>query len=376
MAGKYIDEVGREYLEEVLAPRLKERLIELGLAEDLKEEITFLENHVKENPYSKIHLEVIKAVFEANAGTYFLERLNEYTQDTQQVTESVWDDTLSRIHFLPMESGENIIEFSPDSLPRLLGLKTITMARIGSLKDWQMSTVFEFENAEFVLYSMLDQDGKLEFKGPVAREMPGLYAMLNHIAVLTFHDLVVQEKKERETGTTKPKERIDNGDKPHAQSPDSVHRTSLPRRQYDRELIGDIYIATGCKPRRVDLHRTPLGRSENYLDAVTLYQDTINQNGSQDEISAAKEILDEARKRMYRISDQKKRSIPAKFSLRTQKDPVTKEELYLETWVVEHTSPKPTTEELASPLQLFKRYYKGSSALAFLDQMKPWFVGQ
>lgn len=79
---------------------------------------------------------------------------------------------------------------------------------------------------------------------------------------------------------------------------------------------------------------------------------------------------------MYKISPEKRLNIPARFSLATIQDPVTGQELYLETWVVEQSNPKPTPEELQSSVRLYERYYRNSSTLAFLDQMKPWFVGQ
>lgn len=86
--------------------------------------------------------------------------------------------------------------------------------------------------------------------------------------------------------------------------------------------------------------------------------------------------VENSRKKLNRISGKKRASLPPSFQLETIEDPITGEEFYLETWIVEHTSPKPTPEELSSPLQLFRRYYRDSSALASLDQMKPWFIGQ
>jgi len=204
--------------------------------------------------------------------------------------------------------------------------------------------------------------------------------MLNHIAVLTFHDLVVQERKEREVGSREPKSELngkpENGNKAKGDTPDRTYSRDLPRVQQDRKLVADVYEATNREPRRVELHDRFLPGAREYQAAVDLYQEAVTSHVSEDAMHWAIKELGEARKKAFRISQEKRLNAPAKFQLLAIQDPVTGEVRYLKTWVVEHSNPKPTPEELKSPVKLYERYYKNSSALASLDQMKPWFIGQ
>ena len=368
--------ISEEYFREVLLPQLKVRALSLGISDRFDREISQLEGDI----LAEGHLKFIKAVFEKNCGQEYLEKLQTHSQEIEEVTISAWQEAIEKIHFLPMQQGENIIEFSEDSVPNIQGLESIMMTTVGSPQDWRIHVAFKPLNIPFEVHAYLTQEGKLEFLTPLQKEMPGLYTILNHIAVLTFHDLVVQERKEKEAQRQEPNipeqdKRVDDK-RDEDIAPRKSYSRNLPRVQQEKKLIADVYEATNRKPRTVELHKSPLGRRKNYLDAVALYQDEVQKRSSQEEINAAKEILEEARKRMYKISEGKRLNAPARFSLETKEDPVTKEQLYLETWTVEHTSPKPTPEELNSPVRLYQRYYRHSSALAFLDQMKPWFIGQ
>jgi len=389
--GKYPDELGREYLEEVAIPRLKERLAELGLIEEQQDEIAFLENYVAENPYSKGHLETIKTVFEANAGPYFLERLNGHTEEMEDITETVWEETNQNVHFLPLSKGSEEIEFSTDSLPNLLGLNSIEHT-MSNLQNGEVLVRFRFLDTNFVLLSTLDlkeEGNKLHFKTALEEDSPGLYTMLNLISALSMHDLVMQETQE--THERKPeKENLPASGAWQKirdllrgfirnrilKKPEEPSHRFLPRvrRQKDQDVINAIH--GDFPPRRVSLHRRALVGAERYWNTAGEYVDAVAKQTEDEEIQRLQETVENARRSLHRISREKKENLPPRFQLGTVEDPITGEEFHLETWVVEHTSPKPTAEELSSPLQLFRRYYKDSSALAFLDQLKPWFVGQ
>ena len=124
--------------------------------------------------------------------------MKEHSAEIEEVTEtilrSVFDENM---HFLPMQRGINVINFSPDSVPDILGLKSVSFNRIGDVTNWQLQLVYSFRDAHFKLLGFLSPDGKLRFKAPLEVEMPGLYTILRHIAVLTFRDLVVQDKMEQ-----------------------------------------------------------------------------------------------------------------------------------------------------------------------------------
>lgn len=385
---KYPDEVGREYLGEVVIPRLRERLIDLGVAEELKEKMIFLENYVKENPYSKTHLEAIKTVFKINAGDYFLDRLNEHTEEMEDITKAVWEEIYQKgVHFLPLSKGSEVIEFSSDSVPSLLGLRSIEFTTPDPQKG-EVLIRFAFLNMTFMLLSTLDlkeEENMLHFKARIQEDNHGLYTILNLITTLTMSDLVTQEIDRREPRhgnlptKTKWQEFIKWLKNPFStfskQSEKDIYQP-LPRTrtQKDQDVISSIH--KDFPQRRVSLHKRALSGAQDYWNIVGEYIDVFANNKEDERVRVLEEEVKNARKKLHRISKQKSVNLPPMFRLEIMEDPITSEELYLETWVVEHTSPKPTPEELASPLKLFKRYYKESSALAFLDQMKPWFIGQ
>ena len=193
----YSDEIATNYLNNTIVPQLEQRLRELGVGEKFKDEIARIKNHTKENPYSKLHLDVIKQIFEKAVGGEFLEKLATHSEDIRQITRKAWEDAMAQMHFLPMENGENIIEFSDNSVPNILGMRSIKMIRFGQNQDWKIAVKYSLlSRTNFDLLATLDQKGTLTFRTNLQQEIPGLYDLLNHIAVLTFHDLVVQKINE------------------------------------------------------------------------------------------------------------------------------------------------------------------------------------
>lgn len=371
----YLDEIGVNFFNHTLVPLLRKRLGELGLEEKFNGELSKLDDYAKDNAYEKHHLIVLAQVFEENCGKEFLDKLSSRSKEIQEVTEDVWGNTLEKLHFLPMSTGINVVEFSDGSVPNILRLKNIMVFAGGSPQDWRMNVRYNLDNTDFCILGQLDQHGKLTLKAPVEQKIPGLYTLLNHIAVLVFHDLAVQGKSK--TAATTPENGHGRSDEDGQPKTDNKsHQRFLPRTQKDSQLVADVYESTHFKPRIVELHTMTLPGAKEYQSAVNLFNEAIAANVSDDQLSWITKELENARKKAHKISKEKKGNIPARFALGKIMDPITNEERFLETWVVEHTSPKPTEEELKSPVKLFERYYKHSSALASLDQMKPWFVGQ
>lgn len=365
----YSDEVGMEYFANTAIPLLEKRISDWKLKNNVFEEIIpILKNDLED--FSQIHMEALKGHFMSHCGEEFLQKLTQHSGEIEEVTKRVWET--SDMHFLPMQQGLNIITFSNESVPDILGLESISLHSTGSLENWRIAVSFKLKDTLIGIMGELDQDGILHLKAPVDREIPGLYTILKHIAILTFHDLTIQEKKNREQ-----KESQNPSSKKPRENDTSNKRNggSLPRIQKDSDLIRDVYTQTGYTPRRVELHKGLLRGAKQYREMVELYNQVIAE-GSPEDVQAASELLSEARKKSYQASEKKQANVPARFSLETVTDPETGKERAIETWFVEHTSPKPTEEELKSPVKIFERYYKNSSALASLDQMKPWFVGQ
>lgn len=377
----YSDEIGRNYFQVVVLPHIEESLTALGVGELFREAVATIKAELLKQPFSEYHLNALREVFERRCTPEFLERLNLQTHELGSVTDSVWESTFEdedgkRIHFLPMEEGLNIVTFSKDSVPSIMGLSSINIVTSGSLQQWQINVSFELQDNLIGINGVLDQAGKLMLKAPLEHEIPGLYRMLNLIAVLVFHDLAVQSRKEQcERNSQGEEERIKaDGQKRIEPHRGRKHRSSLPRVQSDERLVHDVYTKTGYTPRRVELHKAMLKYARDYRAAIEQYEETVRRNAPPQELALVRSQLETTRQHAYRISSKKRESMPARFQLETIVDPITKEERYLQTWVIEHTSPKPTRDELQSPVKLYKRYYRRSSALSLLEQLKPWFV--
>ncbi len=371
----YADEIGTRYFQTTVLPLLEHRLKYFGVARKFADIITLIKTELREKPFSEAHFAALKDYFEEHCGQEFLKRLNSHSDNIKAITRSAWQFTLEKgFHYLPMQQGFNLIEFSEGSVPDILGITSVTVNTSGSPQEWKESITFRLLGTSIAINGRFDQEGKLVLKAPLEARIPGLYILLNHIAVLAFHDLVIQERKEREKQIKKDENRTLAGhQQPRTGSPhDKLHSKDLPRIQTDTQLILDVYHETNQTPRRVELHKRRLPGNDDYLTAISLYEKAKTDT----ELAIAATELKKARDRARKASDSKVRDLPAKFSLGKIQDPITHNVRYFETWVVEHTSPKPTEEELKSPVKLFERYYKNSSALASLDQLKPWFVGE
>ncbi len=373
----YADEVGFDYFLSTILPKLEDRLAHFGVLERYRSSIEMVRQELAEKSYADIHMESLKTTFETKSGAEFLDRLNQRAKEIEEVTKRVWAETSEKqTHFLPMSQGVSAIDFAPGSIPEILGIESIEITREGTT-DWRLFVCFHLQNKVIDIGGYLDNKGNYTLRAPVAENIPGLYTMLKHIAVLTYHDLVIQEQRE-------PKPRGPRGPRsPHHHEPGVTgnvirsDRDRLPRiRQSERELIHDVYEATNTKPYRVEIHKTGLHGYKNYLAAVELYNEAIEQNASEEDITWAHLQVEVARKKAYQTSRDKLKNLPARFKLETITDPITGETRYLETWVVEYSVPKPTEEELQHPVLMYENHYKRSSALSSLDQMKPWIIGE
>lgn len=374
----YSDEVGIKYFQTTVFPQLQHRLDYFGVSSKFKDVATAIRTELKQRPFSEIHFDTLNQYFTEHCGQEFLSRLNRHSGDIQSITKSVWQSTLERVHYLPMQQGFNLIEFSTGSIPNILSIESVLLNTSGPLQEWEENVVFKLHGTTIMINGKLDQEGKLKLKAPLENRIPGLYTLLNHIAVLAFHDLVIQDRQEREKAAKGQHGIPPENQKPRPNLPKGKsYGQTLPRRQTDAQLIADVYKETKQTPRRVELHKRRLPGNDDYLESISSFEEAKRKYGeASSELVVAVSELSAARKQAKKASETKVSNLPARFRLGSIQDPITMEVRYFETWVVEHTSPKPTEEELKSPQKLFERYYKRSSALASLDQLKSWIVGE
>jgi hypothetical protein len=224
------------------------------------------------------------------------------------------------------------------------------------------------------------------FKAPLDEKMPGLYALLQVLGNSIVKDLVVLLKRQTDPGKQGSKESKDEqpvvkeglDEESQNMGKGAKRRKSVlvPRITSDK-LIEKTGQTRGVTPRRVSLHRTDLRGAQNYREAVRYFQAIASNPSSSDEDREfAADYLGLSRQSSYKVSVEKAAKVPEQFSLETIADPITDEPRTIQSWVIEHSNPKREPGESGSMLELYRKYYKSSSALAFLDEMKPWFIGE
>lgn len=362
------------YLHEIAIPKLRETLSEFGLPQ-LGRFIDILEQNNTPEIVRAHRAKEIKDSFDYLAGETFVAKLKDNPKQLKEQTEIAWDSIFEGkgMHYLPLADGINRVTFSIGSTPEIIGLAGIDMMRVGTPQDWAISVRFNLKRGGSVIVGTLDRDGKFTTEQEIEDQVPGLSLLLNDIAILVFKDLVIQREVEESLGKKHSKDK-NKGLNGHIVS-SSEQLGVLPREQSDEHLMAVVSkFKTGRPPRKVEIHKANLRGRKEYLEAVKTYQQAMF-SGSPEEQQRSLFELEKARAASFNASKEKVATVPVRFKLEEIEDPVTKEVRYVQTWVIEHTNPKPTPEELASLTKLYIKYYKGASSLAFLDQLKPWFVG-
>lgn len=213
----------------------------------------------------------------------------------------------------------------------------------------------------------------MAFSGDLGSGIPGLASLIRLIGILSFKDLSEAKKTESKKNLIRP----DKNDRPMDPQEGDIPKSNpdhLPRIIREKSLIDSVSGNKGFKPRRVNVHKMMLRGASEYMGAVELYKEALKGQATPEEIDWISGQLELSRKSMYKISPGKKESVPELFKLTQLEDPISGETRYLQTWVIEHTSPKPSPEDLKSLSNLFIKYYSNTSYLSFLDQIKPWFI--
>lgn len=377
--GIFWDEATKKAARDIIIPDVVKRFDALGLTESYEPFIKSFKEAIGAYPIAELQAEGVKGLFERYAGSEFIENLSRRIPEIDELTSEIWNATLEEgIHFIPMEGGVNTISFEDSGLPAMIGLRSLSMVRIGTEDGWSLRLSFTTRETNINLGGILNTKGDLEFFATIREKVPGLHSVLNQVAVAVFHDLVIQRKKEsaaKEPTSRFPKriqQVIDWAS--HLISPqETTSHGRLPRVQSDTDLTEDVYRKTHQQPRRVEIHPATLRGVKDYKRAIEEYQEALME-GSNDDLEDLKRKIEETRSKAYKITTRKAKSIPALLKLDSIVDPITGKSVYLQTWVVEHTNPKPTQQELESLPLLWRKYYKGGSAIASLDQLKEWFV--
>ncbi|MDO8639686.1 MAG: hypothetical protein Q7R53_02055, partial [bacterium] len=238
----YLEEIGQEYLIRELLPALERRLERFGVKDKFKMGINLLKEELENHSFSRGHLDVIKKIFSNRLGEGLFKRLNGHSSDIQAINKIVWESLIGKAHFLPLRQGVDIVEFSEESVPGIMGIKSIAINTSGSSESPIFNISYQIKDSPIIICGVIDEKGNFRLKAPVDKEIPGLYFMLKHIALLSLHDLVVQREKQPRNKNSLPREAV-------------IFEGIEPQRvQRDKALINDVYRRTGYTPRRVRVH--------------------------------------------------------------------------------------------------------------------------
>lgn len=372
------DDILSMFLTDEVIPMVEDILEKWGLLDEFRETVNLLAQHHSIEDMKNLRAREIKESFIHLVGEEFMEKLRTNSAELVQQTQDAWDSIFDGdgMHYIPSLGVINRVSFSKDSTAEMMGLGSVDLRRFGDLQNWKVAVRFTLKKGGSVITGILDNNGKFETEKVIEESVPGLSLLLNDVAVLVFKDLVLQkeaEEKSRKDGSGKDKKQKGEN---LGTFPLSEQHGMLPRIQSDKELIDVVSkYKTNKPPRRVDIHKASLRGRKEYLAAIASYQQVVT-SGSDEAIREKIIQLEAARGASYKASQDKVKSVPIRFKLEEVTDPVTHEVRHLQTWVIEHSNPKPNDEELKSLSKIYMKYYRGASSLSFLAQLQPWFVGK
>lgn len=340
-----------DYFMENIAPELQRRLEEFGVLEKFNPGFSYLDQ-LSPQPESN-PIDILRGVFENNCKAEGIQHLIDTQAERNQIVEFLWGEiTKNGIDILPVESGAEIIDFEQDENagPGKYGITSLALVRSGESADWKVETIFSFRDSDVRLIGVLDPQGTLEFPLFLNEELPHIYSLLKHIALVGFHDITLIRDLEEQSTKATPKV-MEPNEEYHTRSPhlksdqDTIHSIRrLPRQRSARLIRDTIRRKTRYTPRIIPQHPVDLPGAKNYREAVRDYQylvSKLNGPGAQ----KAKRNLEEAREAMYKISSRKLAARPHHMKLHTIVDPISGDIIPTQSWKVEHQSPKPKPGE-------------------------------
>jgi len=318
-------------------------------------------------------------------GGNFIEKLNSDVEGISKANQLIWDD-MREIDYWPNPHALHVDEFTHDSLPEIMGLKAIHFhpgENFAETIEFALSTDFE----DVYVIGKILPDGSVTFSTDIKDIYPGLDCVLSGIVLASFHDLVLGEKiiageseHSEAASTLQTTHESTTTDKPKTRKPS---RRTLPRkiREYDptkpqsaKEIQSRIIKhreAQGYSHRTVDMHRSTLRGVVEYERLLALWS-----KANTNDRDALTQQLTETRNKMYQPNPKKIENLPPDFKDLKPFTDHNGEVCYRKTWVVGYDSPitPPGEDEKTSITATYRKYYRGASALSFLDNLKVWIV--
>ena len=382
----YTDEIGEEALRQKIIPDLQKKIAGLGVGEKFTKGLALVQSIMEGMPFSESHFRAIIAEFEETAGTNFLDKLEKYRGELEDTTTDIWNDANQRgIQQLPLSSRISTVDFSENDTANVLGIADVSFqTKFVGENDWQIVINFGLKSG-YPLIGYVDSNGSLVLKAPVKERAPGLYSILHGLSTAIIRDqVVVMEKESQSAGQLRK-----NGDTKTGDSSEQVAQTlskgvkvkkaegseDVEETVTSDEMIKKVDKALGVRSRRVKMHRADLPGADAYRKAVENYSRLLVEGFTTDQFNDALSQLESAMSNFTRSTSLTKiAGLPKGWDLAEVVNPFSGERKPTKTWRVEHDNPKKQPGEVTSPRDLYDKYYRSASALAFFDALKPWLV--
>ncbi len=343
------------------------------------QEIDRVLDKFESDSYKEIHTSWFTKEMRQRLGDNFLERLNEREQELDGVSSHIWGNMSPGYWVTP--DMDYKITFSQNTLMDIMGFDRVLFRKIGSSEEIACFISVDQLNG---LMGKINPDGSFETSAELGGKWSGLHKVLRFIAMSTFHDLVRREEIVL-TG-----EVIDKPISPPDVIIEDEDKEKKPRK-LPRKMIRDLreHIPVdiesdelrrivdenaqehkGFTPRVVDLHKRGVPYSIQFEQALT---HLLSLSPESDDYDVALSEFEEAKRHLTRPSEKKLANLPPKFQLKKVVDHEGRQ-YTVETWVIAHSSPRPTEEEQNNPQLMYKKYFEGGSALAFADYIRSWIV--
>lgn len=375
----HLDEICTDLLQRYKSPNIQIFIRELKLR---------FANSYENGHEERMTREMNKSVERINRdmGLNFLGYLDRVKTENEQVSLNIIGEItgkMQRGYALHPGVNDHIV-FTGQSLPALLGFAEITF-QVAPYNDKEFVFALRIRDANigFGGHVALGAGGELTTAGcglsaKLDAKLAGLEELIKQIVICSLSDLVTVSKSKTakqivSSTPIEPLSSVDGGN-----DGESKQRfRSLPRVRASVQAVRRTYTVSHLKDEVAEvMDKEPATRGKvikpvdpytRALPGARAYETAVAEYNAQPDEPHA-QALELARRELQKPSIDKLTAPPIlRRGQRRMIDPVTEQEVYLDTWVRHHFNPKPTNAEINSPQAMYNRFYRFGPALQLLN---------
>jgi hypothetical protein len=334
------------------------------------------------------------------SGENFQNNLDTNVRGMDKLNRKMWMNIRSNYLNWPASQVIHSIEFAPDSLADISGIKRINLYSnklpdIGNLSD----NVIDFQlitKNDLVFPARINGAGEItDFGGHLEYLTPGVREYFRLLAISSLSDLTERVKIIRKTPAD-PNNRvaIDNEQPRGEKRKPAINYLPIKNISYVGKDVSSESINIGSEslakeihnlhsadhvysPRSVGFHPRHFEKWQEFVQQLELLTAEYFLAVSDAEGESGLETVSTAINSLVQGFPKTSKGFPESIKNRLDyiKHPITGEKIYLQTWINKHVSPKIGPDEVVDPSTRWERYYRGrASALSLLDDLSFWFL--